>query len=127
VLPDAEMRLAKGDDLIVIGTGEDIRRWRGEVQLALYRPASAEASISVRVSAALDRALARKLARQLRGALERSRTRFVLAFESLGGQHEVERLSRALSGYGDRVLIVIGEGLRELLRCEQPSASPAAA
>jgi radical SAM superfamily enzyme YgiQ (UPF0313 family) len=104
-----------------------LRRWRGEVQLALHRPASAEASISVRVSAALDRALARKLARQLRGALDRSRTRFVLAFESLGEQQEVERLSRALSGYGDRVLIVIGEGLRELLRCEQASASPAAA
>jgi hypothetical protein len=102
-----------------------LRRWRGEVQLALHRPASAEASISVRVSAALDRALARKLARQLRGALERSRTRFVLAFESLGGQPEVERLSRALSGYGDRVLIVVGEGLRELLRCEQAGASPA--
>jgi radical SAM superfamily enzyme YgiQ (UPF0313 family) len=104
-----------------------LHRWRGEVQLALHRPASTEARISVRVSAALDRALARKLARQLRGALDRSRTRFVLAFESLGGQPEVERLSRALSGYGDRVLIVIGEGLRELLRCEQASAPPAAA
>ena len=103
-----------------------LRRWRrrGEVELALHRPASAEARISVRISAALDRALARKLARQLRGALARSRTRFVLAFESLGGQPEVERLSRALSGYGDRVLIVIGEGLRELLRCEQ-AATPA--
>lgn len=78
-------------------------------------------------SAALDRALARKLARQLHAALARSRTRFVLAFESLAEQQEVERLSRALSGYGDRVLIVIGEGLRELLRCEPASASPAAA
>ncbi|MDF3010343.1 MAG: Fe-S oxidoreductase [Burkholderiales bacterium] len=104
-----------------------LHRWRGEVQLALHWPASAEARISVRVSAALDRALARKLARQLHAALARSRTRFVLAFESLAEQQEVERLSRALSGYGDRVLIVIGEGLRELLRCEPASASPAAA
>lgn len=27
--------------------------------------------------------------------------------DALGGQHEVERLSRALSGYGDRVLIAV--------------------
>jgi CIC family chloride channel protein len=31
VLPDPSMKLAKGDDLIVIGSADDIRRWRAEV------------------------------------------------------------------------------------------------
>lgn len=31
ILPDAEMKLAKGDELIVIGGADDIRRWRAEV------------------------------------------------------------------------------------------------
>jgi hypothetical protein len=71
----------------------------------------------------LDRALARRLARNLRKVLERSRARVVLAFESLGEHHELERLTRALGRHGDRVLIVVGEGLRELLRCEPAAAA----
>jgi CBS domain-containing protein len=31
ILPDADMKLAKGDELIVIGGAEDIKRWRAEV------------------------------------------------------------------------------------------------
>jgi CIC family chloride channel protein len=31
ILPDADMKLAKGDELIVIGSSDDIKRWRGEV------------------------------------------------------------------------------------------------
>lgn len=31
ILPDADMKLAKGDELIVIGGSDDIKRWRGEV------------------------------------------------------------------------------------------------
>ena len=97
-----------------------LRAWRrrGEVRLQLLRSASDEAQIAVRVTGSLTRALARRLSRQLDTALKCSRTRFVLAFESLGEHRELERLSRALSGYGDRVLIVVGEGLRELLHCE---------
>jgi hypothetical protein len=72
----------------------------------------------------LDRALARRLARQLRAGLERSRTRVVLALETLGGHAELERLARALGRHGDRVRIVVGEGLRELLRCEPAVPAP---
>jgi radical SAM superfamily enzyme YgiQ (UPF0313 family) len=103
-----------------------LQRWRrrGAVRLALRQPARAEPQIAVRVTGVLDRALARRLARQLRAVLERSRTRIVLAFETLGEHGELERLTRALGRHGDRVLIVVGEGLRELLRCETAAPAP---
>lgn len=99
-----------------------LARWRHAVHLDLRPAARAEPQIAVRVTGMLDRALARRLARNLRAVLERSRARVVLAFESLGEHHELERLTRALGRHGDRVLIVVGEGLRELLRCEPAPA-----
>ncbi len=95
-------------------------RWRHIVQLDL----GPEAQIAVRVTGLLDRALARRLARNLRAVLERSRTRVVLAFETLGEHGELERLTRALGRHGDRLLIVVGAGLRELLRCETALPAP---
>jgi hypothetical protein len=56
--------------------------------------------------------------------LARSRTRIVLAVDTLGEHPELERLTRALGRHGDRLLIVVGEGLRELLRCEPPLPAP---
>jgi hypothetical protein len=102
-----------------------LARWRrrGAVRLALRQLASAEPQIAVRITGVLDRALARRLARQLRAVLERSRTRVVLALETLGGHAELERLARTLGRHGDRVRIVVGEGLRELLRCEPAVAA----
>jgi hypothetical protein len=88
------------------------------VHLALRRAPRAEPQIAVRVTGMLDRALARRLSRQLRAVLERSRARVVLALETLGERRELERLVRTLSRHGDRVRIVVGEGLRELLRFE---------
>jgi hypothetical protein len=88
------------------------------VRLALHRPARAEPQIAVRITGALDRALARRLARHLGRVLRHSSTRIVLALETLGEHRELERLTRALGRHGDRLLIVVGEGLRELLRCE---------
>jgi diphthamide synthase (EF-2-diphthine--ammonia ligase) len=70
----------------------------------------------------LDAALARRLARNLRAVLERSRARVVLALETLGERGELEHLVLALSRHGDRVRIVMGEGLRELLRLEPAAA-----
>jgi radical SAM superfamily enzyme YgiQ (UPF0313 family) len=95
-----------------------LARWGHAVHLDL-RPG---AQIAVRVTGLLDRALARRLARQLRTVLARSRTRVVLALESLEGHHELERLMRVLGRHGDRVIIVVGEGLRDLLRCEPAAA-----
>jgi radical SAM superfamily enzyme YgiQ (UPF0313 family) len=99
-------------------------RRRGAVHLALHRPVRAEPQIAVRITGVLDRALARRLARQLHAVLRRSRTRIVLACESLGEHAELERLARALGRHGDRLLIVVGEGLRDLLRCEPPLPAP---
>ncbi len=101
-----------------------LQRWRrlGEVHLALRRTPRAEPQIAVRVTGTLDRALSRRLARQLRKVLERSRARVVLALESLGEHRDLERLVRALGRHGDRVRIVVGEGLRELLLCEPAPA-----
>lgn len=97
-----------------------LARWRrrGAVRLTLRQPARAEPQIAVRVTGLLDRALARRLARNLRTVLARSRARVVLALESLEEHHELERLMRALGRHGDRVRVVVGEGLRDLLRCE---------
>jgi radical SAM superfamily enzyme YgiQ (UPF0313 family) len=97
-----------------------LRRWRrrGAVRLTLRRPPGAEPQIALRVTGLLDRALARRLARHLCAVLERSRTRAVVALESLGEQADLERFVRALDRHGDRVRIVVGEGLRELLRLE---------
>jgi len=101
--------------------------WRrtGAVHLALHRTDRAEPQIAVRITGVLDRALARRLARQLHAVLRRSRTRIVLACESLGAHAELEHLTRTLGRHGDRVLIVVGEGLRELLRCEPAPAQAA--
>jgi len=99
-------------------------RRRGAVHLALHRPARAEPQIALRITGVLDRALARRLVRPLRAVLRRSRTRIVLACDSLGERAELERLTRALGRHGDRLLIVVGEGLRELLRCEPALPAP---
>jgi hypothetical protein len=95
-----------------------LARWGHAVQLDLR----AEAQIAVRVTGLLDRALARRLARNLRAVLARSRARVVLALESLEEHRELERLMRALGRHGDRVRVVVGEGLRELLRFEPAAA-----
>jgi hypothetical protein len=95
-----------------------LRRWRHAVHLDL----GPEAQIAVRITGTLDRALARRLVRQLRRVLARSRTRIVLACEALGEHRELERLTHALGRHGDRVRVVVGEGLRELLRFEPAAA-----
>jgi hypothetical protein len=102
-----------------------MRRWRtrGAIHLTLRRARRAEPQIAVRVTGTLDAALSRRLARNLRAVLERSRARVVLALESLGEQADLERLVRALGEHGDRVRIVVGEGLRELLRFEPAPAA----
>jgi len=86
----------------------------------LRRPASAAPQIAVQVTGMLDRPLARRLVRQVRAVLRRSQARVVLGFEAMSGHAELERLTRALGRHGDRLLIVVGEGLRDLLRCEPP-------
>jgi hypothetical protein len=95
-----------------------LRRWlrRRQVRLALERPAGELAQVLVRVTGRLDRALARRLVRQLGALLGRSHARLVLAVESLrdSERREIERLARSLARHGDRVAIVLGEGLREL-------------
>ena len=97
-----------------------LRRWRHAVHLDL----GPEAQIAVRITGALDRALARRLARQLRRVLARSCTRIVLACEALGEHRELERLAHALGRHGDRLLIVVGSGLRDLLRCAPGLPAP---
>jgi hypothetical protein len=82
------------------------------VRLALRK---SQPELAVRITGRLEPRLARALSRQLRAALERSRTRVVLAIEGRGGA-ELERLSRALARYGDRAAIVLGPGLNRLLR-----------
>jgi radical SAM superfamily enzyme YgiQ (UPF0313 family) len=91
-----------------------LRGWRrqGKVRVALRE---SHPEIAVRVTGRLDPRLARRLARHLRAALEGSRARVVLAIEGRAGA-ELERLSRALARYGDRVGIVLGRGLDDLLR-----------
>ncbi len=104
-----------------------LRRWlqRGSIQLALERSAGETLRVIVQVRGRLDRTLARKLKRQLRAQLLRTQTRLVLAVESLrdSERRELERLTRSLACYGDRVAIVLGEGLRDLLRLEAPEAA----
>lgn len=93
---------------------------RRDVRLALERSAGELARVSVRITGRLDRALAKKLVRQLGVLLTRTQARLVLAIETLrdSERREVERLVRSLARHGDRVAIVLGEGLRELLSCE---------
>jgi len=99
-----------------------LARWRrlGAVRVQLLRPALAAPQIAVHVTGMLDRPLARRLVRQVRAVLRRSQARVVLGFEAMGGHAELERLTRGLGRHGDRLLIVVGEGLRDLLRCEPP-------
>jgi radical SAM superfamily enzyme YgiQ (UPF0313 family) len=102
-------------------------RRQGRVRVALFRAGAEEVRVSLRVTGRLDAALARRLARQAHRLLARTQARLVLAVESQGSGEgrELERLSRALARYGDRALIVLGEGLVELLRLENaaPQAS----
>jgi radical SAM superfamily enzyme YgiQ (UPF0313 family) len=106
-----------------------LRRWRraGDVRLALRRSGAQGMQIAVRVTGGLDPALARRLARQAGRFLARTQARLVVAIEGLreSERAEFERLSRSLARYGDRALIVLGEGMRELLRLESADA-PAA-
>jgi radical SAM superfamily enzyme YgiQ (UPF0313 family) len=95
-----------------------LRYWRrrGRVHLALLRGESVQ--IAVRVTEGFDAALARRLARQSRRLLEGTQARLVLAVERLreSERADLERLACSLARYGDRALIVLGEGVRELLR-----------
>jgi radical SAM superfamily enzyme YgiQ (UPF0313 family) len=106
-----------------------LRRWlrRRSLRLDLQRLPGERLQVSVRIMGRLDRALARRLRRQLRALLARTQTRLVLAVESLreSERREFERLSASLARYGDRVAIVLGEGLRDLLRQEAAAASGA--
>jgi len=107
-----------------------LRRWlrAGAVKLALLRDGTHGVQIAVRVTGGLDAALARRLVRQARRVLARTQARLVLAIEGLRETEraEFERLVRALARYGDRAMIVLGEGMRDLLRVESADA-PAAA
>ena len=93
---------------------------REAVSLALRCSVQQGWEISVRVTGPLDRALVRRLKRHLRSVLARTQARLVLAIEDLRGseRRDLERLQRALARYGDRVAIVLGEGLRDLLLFE---------
>ena len=106
-----------------------LRHWRqaGAVRLALFRSKAHGLQIAVRVTGGLDAALVRRLVRQTRRVLARTQARLVLAIEEVRETEraEIDRLVRALARHGDRVLIVLGEGLRDLLRTE-PMEAPAA-
>jgi hypothetical protein len=90
------------------------------VRLAFERAASDEDRVSVQIIGTLDRALARRLAHQLRQLLERTQAHVVVAIEAWGEieGRGVKQLLRSLERHGDRVAVVVGEGLRELLRVE---------
>jgi hypothetical protein len=109
----------------LLGLRRALRYWRrrGRVRLALLRGESIQ--IAVRITGGLDAALARRLARQGRKLLEGTQTRLVLAVERLRDSEraDLDRLARSLARYGDRVLIVFGEGVRDLLRIQGPSAA----
>jgi radical SAM superfamily enzyme YgiQ (UPF0313 family) len=119
-------RAAMTPERALLRLRRSLQEWRrrGAVQLTLHWPLRAEPQIAVRITGVLDRALARRLARQLHAVLRRSRTRIVLACDSLGEHAELERMTRALGRHGDRLLVVVGEGLRELLRCEPALPAP---
>jgi radical SAM superfamily enzyme YgiQ (UPF0313 family) len=121
-LPARRARMSPERAAVLLRAKMRRRGKRGAVHLTLRRARRAEPQIAVRVTGTLDAALAKRLARDLRAVLERSRARVVLALESLGSQADLERLVRALGRHGDRVRIVVGEGLRELLRFEPTPA-----
>lgn len=106
-----------------------LRRWRrtGAVRLALVRSKAHGLEIAVRIIGGLDAALVRRLVRQTRRVLAKTQARLVLAIEDVreSERAELDRLARALARHGDRVLIVLGEGLRELLGVD-PAEAPAA-
>ncbi len=103
-----------------------LRRWRrsGRVRLALRRSGGEGIQVAVRVTGRLEPALARRLAKQLRSLLARTQARLVLAIEELreSEREELERLARRLARYGDRALIVMGTGIRDLMRIEGAGA-----
>jgi hypothetical protein len=90
------------------------------VRLTFERPANDGGRVSVRIIGTLDRALARGLAHRLQQLLERTRTQVVVAIERSGDieSRGITHLLRSLERHGDRVAVVVGEGLRELLRLE---------
>ena len=99
-----------------------VRRARADVRvhLAIDRAANDADRVSVRIIGTLDRAFARRLAHQLRHLLERTQTQVVVAIEAWGEieSRGVKHLLRSIERYGDRAAVVVGEGLRELLRLE---------
>jgi radical SAM superfamily enzyme YgiQ (UPF0313 family) len=106
-----------------------LRRWSEQscVRVLLDRKSAVGDRISVRITGSLDRALTRRLRRQLRVLLKRTQAKLVLAVEAsrdIESCH-LQRLIRSLERYGDRVAVVVGSGLRDLLRVE--SAEPAVA
>jgi radical SAM superfamily enzyme YgiQ (UPF0313 family) len=78
----------------------------------------------LRISGGLDRAAVRRLAREAKTLLADTQARLVLAVGELreAERAELERLARALARYGDRVAIVLGAGLAELLQLEAARA-----
>jgi len=93
-----------------------LRAWRrqGAVRVTLRETRSGP-ELAVRLVGHLEDRLARKLTRQLRAVLQRSGARIVLALESRAARVYADRLAAALGG--DRVRIVLGRGVNELLAC----------
>ncbi|GAA0566840.1 B12-binding domain-containing radical SAM protein [Rhizomicrobium electricum] len=107
-----------GDDLHLIENARaKIGRYVEQGQVWIGRQYAGLPSLNIRLDDALSFAAVRKARPQLRKLLKQSRTRILLAADTLPLERldDLEKLLKRLSQYGDRVFLQISEVTRERL------------
>jgi radical SAM superfamily enzyme YgiQ (UPF0313 family) len=81
------------------------------------KAASATPTLTIHLGDSMSKTFFRKAAPQLRRLMDQSRTRLTLAVDGMPTQYlsQFERLLSRLASHGDRIFVVLGDGLRERL------------
>jgi radical SAM superfamily enzyme YgiQ (UPF0313 family) len=99
-------------DAVLAAIGRYLRH--GEVWVS-RRPAETAPTLTIHLGEASSRRFFRAAAPHLRRLMEQSRIRLTLKVDGMPARHlrRLERLLSRLACHGDRIFVVLGEGLRE--------------
>lgn len=99
-------------DSVLAAIGRYLRH--GEVWVT-RRPAETAPTLTIRLGEASSRRFFKGAAPHLRRLMDHSRTRLTLKVDGMPARHlrRLERLLSRLARHGDRIFVVLGEGLRE--------------
>jgi radical SAM superfamily enzyme YgiQ (UPF0313 family) len=99
---------------------EAVGRYLRQGKVWVTRQAAAVPSLRIGLDGVLNRRFFRKATPQLKKLLEQSRSHLTLTLDGMPGEyrHQLEKLLKRLSRYGDRVVLELSEATRERLKLD---------